>query len=148
MINWIFQISLFVTKLPLFLVKLFYFFRWINSSLDVLVVTRTAVALLLIPRIPRIQYRFFQYLEKDAFSGPYFPVFSPNTGKCGPVKTPYLDTFHVVTLNSERENVKWNLLIVTIKYLEIKRQFGKKEWKKIQLNFFLENESPFINIYL
>ena len=40
------------------------------------------------------------------FSGPYFPafglnterysVFSPNAGKYGPVKTPYLDTFHAV----------------------------------------------------
>ena len=42
-------------------------------------------------------------------SGPYFPkfrlntetygvspVFSPNTGKYGPEKTPYLDTFHAV----------------------------------------------------
>ena len=30
------------------------------------------------------------------FSGPYFPVFSPNTGKYRPEKTPYLDTFHTV----------------------------------------------------
>ena len=30
------------------------------------------------------------------FSDPYFPVFSPNTGKYGPEKTPYLDTFHTV----------------------------------------------------
>ena len=41
-------------------------------------------------------------------SGPYFPafrlntkrsylsVFSPNAGKYGPEKTPYLDTFHTV----------------------------------------------------
>ena len=29
-------------------------------------------------------------------SGPYFPVFSPNAGRCGPEKTPYLDTFHEV----------------------------------------------------
>ena len=28
------------------------------------------------------------------FSGPHFHVFSPNTGKYGPKKTPYLDTFH------------------------------------------------------
>ena len=28
------------------------------------------------------------------FPGPYFPVFSPNTGKCGLEKT--LDTFHAV----------------------------------------------------
>ena len=42
------------------------------------------------------------------FSGPYFavfgrntqiPVFSPNTGKYGPEKTPYLDTFHAVRVN-------------------------------------------------
>ena len=31
------------------------------------------------------------------FSGPYFPVFSPNTRKYGPKKTPYLDTFYVVS---------------------------------------------------
>ena len=30
------------------------------------------------------------------FCGPYFPVFSPHTGKYGPEKTPYLDTFHTV----------------------------------------------------
>ena len=30
------------------------------------------------------------------FSGPYFPVFSPNTGKYGPEKTPCLDIFHAV----------------------------------------------------
>ena len=29
-------------------------------------------------------------------SGPYFPVFSPNTGKYGPEITPYLDTFPAV----------------------------------------------------
>ena len=29
------------------------------------------------------------------FSGPYFPVFSPNTGKYGP-DTPYVDTFYAV----------------------------------------------------
>ena len=30
-------------------------------------------------------------------SGPYFPVFSPNTEKYGPEKTPYLDTFNAVS---------------------------------------------------
>ena len=29
-------------------------------------------------------------------SGPYFPLFSPNTGECGPEITLYLDTFHAV----------------------------------------------------
>ena len=31
-----------------------------------------------------------------ASSGPYFPVFGLNTGKYGPEKTPYLDTFDAV----------------------------------------------------
>ena len=35
-----------------------------------------------------------------AFSGLYFPVFSPNTGKNGAEKAPYLDTFHVVKFTS------------------------------------------------
>ena len=29
-------------------------------------------------------------------SGPYFPVFNPETGKYGPEITPYLDNFHAV----------------------------------------------------
>ena len=32
----------------------------------------------------------------SVFSGPYFPVFSPNTGKYEPEKATYLDTFHAV----------------------------------------------------
>ena len=30
------------------------------------------------------------------YSGPYFPVFSPNTGKYAPEKTPYFDTLCAV----------------------------------------------------
>ena len=30
------------------------------------------------------------------FSGPYFLAFSPNAGKYGSEKTPYLDSFHAV----------------------------------------------------
>ena len=52
------------------------------------------------------------------FSGPYFPafglnterygdtpylsVFSPNAGKYGPEKTPYLDIFHAVQVGSKK----------------------------------------------
>ena len=32
------------------------------------------------------------------FSGPYFPVFRANAGKYRPEKTPYLDTFHAVSV--------------------------------------------------
>ena len=31
------------------------------------------------------------------FSGPYFSVFSPITGKYGPEETPYLEIFHAVS---------------------------------------------------
>ena len=33
-----------------------------------------------------------------SFCGPYFPVFSPTTGKYGPEKTPYLHTFQAVDM--------------------------------------------------
>ena len=34
------------------------------------------------------------------FSGPYFPVLGLNTGKHRPEKTPYLDTFHPLTVHA------------------------------------------------
>ena len=34
------------------------------------------------------------------FSGPYFPIFGMNTGKYGPEKAPYLDTFDAVLFNT------------------------------------------------
>ena len=36
------------------------------------------------------------------FSGPYFPVLSPNVGKYGPEKTPYLDMWHTVSKASSQ----------------------------------------------
>ena len=39
------------------------------------------------------------------FSGPYFLVFSLNTVKYGPEKTPYLYNFHAV-LNYKMSNIK------------------------------------------
>ena len=36
--------------------------------------------------------------EYGFISGPYFPVFSSNTGKYGPEITPYLDTFHAMLI--------------------------------------------------
>ena len=38
--------------------------------------------------------------KDEVFSGPYFLAFSPNTGKYGPEKTPYLDTFHAVVISN------------------------------------------------
>ena len=41
---------------------------------------------------PKLRLR--ESVQIRVFPGPYFPVFSPNTGKKGPEKTPYLGTFH------------------------------------------------------
>ena len=41
-------------------------------------------------------YTAWKVPKYGVYSGPYFPVLSPNTGKCGPEKTPYLDIFHTV----------------------------------------------------
>ena len=51
-------------------------------------------------------------MSKDAvFSGPYFPVFSANTGKHGPEKTPYLGTFHAVNVPSQKFDRVLNTLL-------------------------------------
>ena len=43
--------------------------------------------------IPTTVWKVSKY---GVFSAAYFPVFSPNTGKYGPEKTTYLDTFYAV----------------------------------------------------
>ena len=43
-------------------------------------------------------------------SGTHLPVFSPNTGKCRPEITPYLDNFHVV-LYSYLISFSWNMKV-------------------------------------
>ena len=41
------------------------------------------------------------WIRRDA---PYLSVFSPNAGKYGSEKTPYVDTFHAVSLNHTEEH--------------------------------------------
>ena len=45
----------------------------------------------------------------EFFSGRYFPVFGLITGKCGPEKTPYLDTFHAVVHLAEEYDLALNV---------------------------------------
>ena len=40
--------------------------------------------------------RIFPHSDSIRRYTPYLAVFSPNVGKYGPEKTPYLDTFHAV----------------------------------------------------
>ena len=44
-------------------------------------------------------YTTWKVSKYGGFSGPYFPIFSPNTGKYGPEKPPYSDTFNEVIVN-------------------------------------------------
>ena len=44
------------------------------------------------------------------FFGPYFPVFSSNTGKYVPENTPYLDTFHAVKASWKHPKIKTETL--------------------------------------
>ena len=55
----------------------------------------------------------------------YLSVFSPNVGKCGPVKTPYLDTFHTVRgfFLSCSENIVYKWRTMTSKMILFKFQF-------------------------
>ena len=54
------------------------------------------------------------------FAGPYFPVFGLNTGKYGPEKTPYLDTFYAVsaflTVTIEKTESFTNKLKVVLRF--------------------------------
>ena len=57
--------------------------------------------------------------------GEYLFVFSPNTGKYGPEKTPHLDTFHAVT--NFLFLSKANLLSSVIYEIEIISRFMNKK---------------------
>ena len=45
-------------------------------------------------------------------SGPYFPVFGPNTGKYGPEITLHLDIFHAVVELRSPNNPHWKPTII------------------------------------
>ena len=51
------------------------------------------------------------------FSGLYFPVFSPNTGKYRPGKFPYLDTFHAVKIR-DHSLTSWLLILSYPEYFK------------------------------
>ena len=49
----------------------------------------------------QIRFTAAKLSKCGVISGPYFPVFGLNTGKCEPEITPYLDTFHTVFFHRE-----------------------------------------------
>ena len=64
------------------------------------------------------------------FSGQYFPVFSPNTGKYGQEKTPFLETFHAVINRTA---------------LGITKKLSKNDKKKDKVGNFAQKEHVFFH---
>ena len=73
-------------------------------------------------------WKFSKYI---VFSGPCFPAFSQNAGKCGSEKTLYLDTFRAVGVwGQEKQNIlifKWlaNFILKKVAYCFI---LGHNAW--------------------
>ena len=89
--------------------------------------------------------RIFRYLDWIRRFTKYLSVFSPNTGKYGPEKTPYLNTFHTVfhafifDLNSSKE-----LALHKMMKFSIKDFISKYD----QIRSFLPSWSHILNKYL
>ena len=56
------------------------------------------------------------------FPGPYFPIFGLNTGKYGPEKTPYLDTFHATSTYITKRWISSEFSVLTLEDL-IKKDY-------------------------
>ena len=65
-------------------------------------------------------WQIFKTNKHEVFPGSYFPVFGLNTGKYGPEKTPYLDTFYAVsaflTVTIEKTESFTNKLKVVLRF--------------------------------
>ena len=59
-------------------------------------------------------------------SGPYFPVFSPNTGKYGPETIPYLDIFHATGLFLDPLKTSKNLFFFV--FTEYTKRLVARNW--------------------
>ena len=68
------------------------------------------------------------------YSGLYVAVFELNTGKYGPNKTPYLDTFHAMHLFIQIEQAIENNIDIAI-IRDLKQYFGKIESELFNLRF-------------
>ena len=55
----------------------------------------------------------FQHSDRIRRDTLYLSVFNPNAGKYGPGQTPYLDTFHTVLVNFNKEVPRDFLLVFT-----------------------------------
>ena len=103
-------------------------------------------------------YFFFLFTARKVFkygvfSSPYFfPVFSSNTGKFGPEKTPYLDTLHTVIVIMNAPLALWILPEAFKQNTECKKPdwYDGLKWIKLicKKNCFNVQMSHFSDRYL
>ena len=68
----------------------------------------------------------------------YLLLFSPNTGKYGPEKTPYLDTFHEVKIQDMKD--KNHDMKNKIQYVKKQNsRYQKKPYQTSMIEIFFEN---------
>ena len=101
-----------------------------------------------------LSFTVWKLSKYGGFSGPYFPVFglnteitpyisvcSPNTGKYGPEKLPYLNTFHAVIISGGHFQLLFRLLCF-FETSTWRHSFVQKNWLICQIN--LSQFDPFL----
>ena len=73
-------------------------------------------------------------LREKCLNTEYFPAFGLNTGKCGPEKTPYLDTFHVAYCLWYDRDSQWNW-------------FWKKNFSYEKIHHQILQKQPFADVF-
>ena len=84
--------------------------RWTRLEIRLNVFRRLTIPQTQFIIIINTAWNVFKY---GVISGPYFPVFSPNTGKYGPEIPPYLDTFHALKTDPTQIHIHyfWKMLL-------------------------------------
>ena len=86
--------------------KLYTFLNINYSETIVVLIISSTVALTMAVSVLLEITTAWKVSKYGVFSDPYFPVFSPITGKYGLEKTPYLDTFHAVNILVRNEKIR------------------------------------------
>ena len=75
-----------------------------SETIVVLIISSTVALVMAVSLLLKITTAW-KVSKYGVFSGPYFPVFSPITGKYGLKKTSYLDAFHTVNILARNEKM-------------------------------------------
>ena len=76
---------------------------WCNGTLKISSLEAEVYTAWKVSKYGDFLVRIFRYLDWIQGFTPYISVFCPNTGKYGPEKTPYLETFHAVLEDMKKQ---------------------------------------------